>query len=77
MPSQSAAVALQQAKANVTKAEVDLQLANATYERYHGLLATGGVTQQALDTRQSAANRIADKAAADAAVKSARPWSIA
>ena len=64
---------LQQANANVVKAQSDLQLANATYERYHGLLATGGVTQQDLDTRQSAASQAAaEKAAADAAVKSAQ-----
>lgn len=65
--------ALQQANANVTKAQSDLQLANSTYDRYHGLLATGGVTQQDLDTRQSAASQAAaEKAAADAAVKSAQ-----
>ena len=65
--------ALLQANANVTKAQSDLQLANATYERYHGLLATGSVTQQDLDTRQSAASQAAaEKAAADAAVKSAQ-----
>jgi RND family efflux transporter MFP subunit len=68
-----ARAALQLADANVTKAQVNLQLANATYDRYHGLLATGSVTQQDLDTRQSAANQaVADKAAADAAVKSAQ-----
>ncbi len=65
--------ALQQAIANVTKAQSDLQLANATYDRYHGLLATGSVTQQDLDTRQSTASQAAaEKAAADAAVKSAQ-----
>jgi membrane fusion protein, multidrug efflux system len=65
--------ALLQANANVTKAQSDLQLANATYERYHGLLATGSVTQQDLDTRQSTASQAAaEKAAADAAVKSAQ-----
>jgi membrane fusion protein, multidrug efflux system len=65
--------ALLQANANLTKAQSDLQLANSTYERYHGLLASGGVTQQDLDTRQSAASQAAaEKAAADAAVKSAQ-----
>jgi membrane fusion protein (multidrug efflux system) len=68
----NARAALQQAKANVVKAEADLELATATYERYHGLLASGSVTQQDLDTRLSAENQTAaTKAAADAAVKSA------
>jgi membrane fusion protein, multidrug efflux system len=63
----------QQAQANVVKAAADLALANATYDRYHGLLASGSVTQQDLDTRESTANQAAaDKAAADAAVKSAQ-----
>jgi RND family efflux transporter MFP subunit len=63
----------QLAQANVVKANSDLELANATYDRYHGLLATGGVTQQDLDTRQStAAQAAAEKAAADASVKSAQ-----
>src|ERR1700692_2968515 len=58
-----AKAALLQAKANVTRAEVNLELANATYQRYHGLLATGSVTQQDLDTRESAASQAtADKA---------------
>jgi RND family efflux transporter MFP subunit len=65
--------ALLQANANVKTAEVNLQLANATYDRYHGLLATGSVTQQDLDTRQTnAAQAASSKAAADAAVKSAQ-----
>lgn len=63
---------LEQAKANVVNAKSNLDLANSTYERYHGLLATGSVTQQDLDTRQSNASQAAAaKAAADAAVKSA------
>jgi RND family efflux transporter MFP subunit len=65
--------ALQQARANVVAANVNLQLANSTYERYHGLLASGSVTQQDLDTRQTTASQAsANKAAADAAVKSAQ-----
>jgi RND family efflux transporter MFP subunit len=65
--------ALLQAQANVVKAAADLKLANDTYARYYGLLKTGSVTQQDLDTRQSTANQsAADKAAADAAVKSAQ-----
>jgi RND family efflux transporter MFP subunit len=68
-----AQAALEQAKSNVVRTVVDLSLANATYDRYHGLLASGSVTQQDLDTRQSAASQAAaDKAAADAAVKSAQ-----
>jgi len=64
---------LEQAKANVVNAQSNLDLANSTYERYHGLLATGSVTQQDLDTRQSQASQAAAaKAAADAAVKSAQ-----
>ncbi len=63
----------QQAQANVVRAAADLELANATYKRYHGLLPSGSVTQQDLDTRQSNANQAAaEKAAADAAVKSAQ-----
>jgi RND family efflux transporter MFP subunit len=65
--------ALEQAKANVVKAQADLSLAQATYVRYHGLLESGGVTQQDLDQRQSDVNQTqAEKAAADAAVKSAQ-----
>jgi RND family efflux transporter MFP subunit len=65
--------ALEQAQANVRKAEADLALANATYERYHGLLATGGVTQQELDTRLSnATDAAAAKHSADAAVNLAQ-----
>jgi RND family efflux transporter MFP subunit len=64
---------LEQAKANVVNAQSNLDLANSTYQRYHGLLATGSVTQQDLDTRQSNASQAAAaKAAADAAVKSAQ-----
>ncbi|MGA3066264.1 MAG: efflux RND transporter periplasmic adaptor subunit [Tepidisphaeraceae bacterium] len=65
--------ALEQAKANVVKGEADLELAQATYTRYHGLLSTGGVTQQDLDQRESDLNQArAEKAADDAAVKSAQ-----
>jgi membrane fusion protein, multidrug efflux system len=67
-----AIASLQQAKASAISAESNDELAQATFERYHGLLSTGGVTQQDLDTRQSAAAQAdASKAAADAAVKSA------
>jgi membrane fusion protein, multidrug efflux system len=68
-----ARAALEQAKANVVKDEADLALAQATYKRYHGLLPTGGVTQQDLDQRQSDVNQTqAVKSADDAAVKSAQ-----
>jgi RND family efflux transporter MFP subunit len=68
-----ARAALDQAKANVVKAQADLSLAQATYVRYHGLLDSGGVTQQDLDTRQSDVNQTeAEKVGADAAVKSAQ-----
>ena len=47
-------------------------MAQATYLRYKGLIPTGGVTQQDLDTRQSAAAQTAAaKDAAAAAIKSA------
>jgi RND family efflux transporter MFP subunit len=70
---EQARASLQQATANITKAQLDLTLATATYDRYHGLLATGGVTQQDLDTRESAKNQAAaDKAGADAAFKIAQ-----
>lgn len=62
---------LLQAKANLKSAQTNLTLANATYERYHGLLATGSVTQQDLDTRQTNASQAAAEEQADeAAVKS-------
>lgn len=68
-----ARASLEQAKANVVKAQADLSLSKATYVRYHGLLDTGGVTQQDLDQRESDVNQNqAEKAAADAAVKSAQ-----
>jgi RND family efflux transporter MFP subunit len=67
-----ALASLQQAKATAQSAQSNDVLAKATYERYHGLLASGGVTQQDLETRQSSATQAdASKAAADAAVKSA------
>jgi RND family efflux transporter MFP subunit len=70
---EQAQAALQQAAASIDRAQVNLQLATTTYDRYHGLLATGSVTQQDLDTRATAKNQaIADKAAADAAYKIAK-----
>ena len=64
--------ALLQAKANLQSADENLTLANATYERYHGLLPSGSVTQQDLDTRQTTATQAAaTKSADEAAVKSA------
>jgi RND family efflux transporter MFP subunit len=68
-----AKASLEQARANAKKAESDMELANATYKRYYGLLASGSVTQQDLDTRQSNATQAqATKAAADAAVDTAQ-----
>jgi RND family efflux transporter MFP subunit len=68
-----ARAAVEQAKANVVSAETNSQLAQATYDRYNGLLPTGGVTQQDLDTKRSAAAQaVAARDAARAAVKSAQ-----
>ncbi|MGD0389098.1 MAG: efflux RND transporter periplasmic adaptor subunit, partial [Tepidisphaeraceae bacterium] len=68
-----ARAAVQQAKANAVSAETNYQLAQATYLRYKGLIPTGGVTQQDLDTRQSAAAQAAAaKDAAAAAIQSAQ-----
>jgi RND family efflux transporter MFP subunit len=55
------------AKANVNQQQTNYDLAAATYERYKGLIPTGGVTQQQLDQYRSAmeaakANLIAAKA---------------
>jgi membrane fusion protein, multidrug efflux system len=67
-----AQAALQQAKANVVSAQNNYDLTQATYTRYKGLVATGGVTQQDLDTRQTAFSLAsAARDAADASVKSA------
>jgi RND family efflux transporter MFP subunit len=68
-----AKAALEQANANVTSAKNNDDLAQATLKRYQGLEPTGGVTQQDLDQRQTAANQ-ADAAylAAQAQVKSAQ-----
>jgi RND family efflux transporter MFP subunit len=67
-----AQAALDQAKANVLTAQTNYDLANATAKRYEGLIPTGGVTQQQLDEKQSAASQaLSAKTAAEAAVKSA------
>jgi RND family efflux transporter MFP subunit len=62
-----ARAALEQAKANLVSAQTNYDLAQATYIRYKGLIPTGGVTQQDLDTRQSAAAQAAAAKDADAA----------
>ncbi len=68
-----ARAAVDQAKANAVSAQTNDQLAHATYVRYKGLLPTGSVTQEDLDTRQTAAAQAtAAKDAANAAVKSAQ-----
>ncbi|MGD0540760.1 MAG: efflux RND transporter periplasmic adaptor subunit [Tepidisphaeraceae bacterium] len=68
-----ARAAVDQAKANAASAQTNDQLAQATYVRYKGLLPTGSVTQEDLDTRQStAAQAAAAKDATNAAVKSAQ-----
>jgi len=68
-----ARAAVEQANANAVSAQTNYQLAQATYLRYKGLIPTGGVTQQDLDTRQSAAAQAAAaKDADDAAIKSAQ-----
>jgi RND family efflux transporter MFP subunit len=68
-----ARAAVEQANANAVSAQTNYDLAQATYLRYKGLIPTGGVTQQDLDTRQSAAAQAAAaKDAAAAAIKSAR-----
>ncbi len=64
---------LLQSRANLVSAENNLELADATYKRYYGLLATGSVTQQDLDTRQTNASQAqAERDADDAAVKSSQ-----
>jgi RND family efflux transporter MFP subunit len=45
---------LEQAKANVNQQQTNYELADATYQRYKGLIATHGVTQQQLDQYRSA-----------------------
>jgi len=67
-----AIAAQDQADANVKKSEADVALAQATYDRYKGLVPTGGVTQQQLDEKQSTLNDdVSALVAAKAAVKSA------
>jgi RND family efflux transporter MFP subunit len=68
-----AQAALEQAQANVVSSQNNYDLTQATYTRYKGLVATGGVTQQDLDTRQTAFSLAsAARDAADASVKSAQ-----
>jgi membrane fusion protein, multidrug efflux system len=68
-----AKAALDQANANVVSAQNNYDLTQATYLRYKGLVATGGVTQQDLDTRQTAFSLAsAARDAANASVKSAQ-----
>jgi RND family efflux transporter MFP subunit len=68
-----ARAALDQANANVLTAQTNYDLAEATAKRYEGLLPTGGVTQQNLDEKQSAASQaLSAKTAADASAKSAQ-----
>jgi RND family efflux transporter MFP subunit len=66
-----AQAALAQAQANVSSAKTNYDLAQATYVRYKGLVATGGVTEQDLDTHQTNMMQ-SDSAltAAEAAVRS-------
>jgi RND family efflux transporter MFP subunit len=45
---------LDQAKANVNQQQTNYELADATYQRYKGLIPTHGVTQQQLDQYRSA-----------------------
>lgn len=45
---------LEQAKANVNQQQTNYELADATYQRYKGLIPTRGVTQQQLDQYRSA-----------------------
>ncbi len=51
-----ALASLDQAKANLVKTTADADLATATFNRYQGLIPSGGVTQQQLDEKQSAMN---------------------
>jgi len=68
-----ARAAVDQAKANAVSAQTNDELAQATYVRYKGLIPSGGVTQQDLDTKQSAAAQAAAaKVAANAAIESAQ-----
>lgn len=68
-----ARASLEQARANLVSAQTNYDLAEATYLRYKGLIPSGGVTQQDLDTRQSAAAQAAAaKDAATAAIQSAQ-----
>lgn len=48
---------VQQQEANVTNAQTNYDLADATLKRYKGLFDTGGVTQQQLDEKQNAFNQ--------------------
>lgn len=50
----AARAALEQSKANATKADSDFELAGTTLQRYQEFAKTGGVTQQQLDERRTA-----------------------
>lgn len=68
-----ARAAVLQSEANVIRATFDNTLAQSTYARYQGLVATGGVTQQELDEKHSAADTTkANLAAAKANVTAAQ-----
>ena len=68
-----ARAALEQANSRVISAQIDLELAQTTYTRYKGLVPTGGVTQQDLDTRETQLNQaVATKVGAIASVKLAQ-----
>ncbi|MGA2583961.1 MAG: efflux RND transporter periplasmic adaptor subunit [Tepidisphaeraceae bacterium] len=68
-----ARAALDQAQANEVSAKNNNDLAQATLVRYQGLVPSGSVTQEDLDTRQTNANQAqAAYIAAQASVKSAQ-----
>jgi RND family efflux transporter MFP subunit len=68
-----AKAALEMATANQTSSKTNYDLAQATLTRYKGLVASGSVTQQDLDTRQNNFNTAdAAQQAAIASVKSAQ-----
>jgi len=70
---EQAQASLAQAVANAAGAQQNDQLATATYQRYKGLIPSGSVTQQDLDTRQTTATQAsATLKAAEAAVQSAQ-----
>jgi RND family efflux transporter MFP subunit len=60
-----AKAAVEQSKANVTKAQTDLAFAGTTYDRYQSLSKTGAVTPQDVDEKLAAVNQ--SRSALDAA----------